>query len=410
VFSFNTIPEIIEDIKQGKMVVIVDDADRENEGDLIVAAEKASPEAVNFMTLYGRGLICVPMEGSRLDELHIPPMTWKSTDPRGTAFSVSVEAKQKTTTGISAYDRAATILTLIDPKTKPADLSMPGHTFPLRARPGGVLQRVGHTEAAVDFAKLAGLYPAGVICEILNPDGTMARVPELMEFSKKHELKIGTIADLVRYRMKREKLIKKVAQAKLPTQYGEFEIYAYATTFPPEQHHVALVKGEFDEEEAVLVRVHSECLTGDVFESTRCDCGEQLEKAMALIQYHGKGILIYMKQEGRGIGLLNKILAYSLQDQGLDTVEANEKLGFKPDLRDYGIGAQILRELGVRKMELLTNNPKKVVGLEGYGLTIVRQTPIEIPPNANNLRYLMTKRNKLGHRILQDYSGSSAKE
>jgi 3,4-dihydroxy 2-butanone 4-phosphate synthase/GTP cyclohydrolase II len=403
-FSFNTIPEIIEDIKQGKIVVIVDDADRENEGDLIIAAEKATPETVNFMTLYGRGLICVPMEGTRLDDLHIPPMTWKSTDPRGTAFSVSVEAKHKTTTGISTYDRASTILTLIDPKTKPADLNMPGHTFPLRARPGGVLQRVGHTEAAVDFAKLAGLYPAGVICEILNPDGTMARVPELMEFSKKHGLKIGTIADLVKYRMKREKLIKKVAQAKLPTQYGEFDIHAYATTFPPEQHHVALVKGEIDEQDPILVRVHSECLTGDVFESTRCDCGEQLEKAMALIQYRGRGVLIYMKQEGRGIGLLNKIIAYSLQDQGLDTVEANEKLGFKADLRDYGVGAQILRDLGVRKMELLTNNPKKVVGLEGYGLTIVSQLPIEVPPNANNLRYLMTKRNKLGHKILQEHS------
>jgi 3,4-dihydroxy 2-butanone 4-phosphate synthase/GTP cyclohydrolase II len=402
-FKFNTIPEILEDIKAGKMVIVVDDADRENEGDLVMAAEKVTPEAINFMAQYGRGLICVPMKGERLEELQIPPMTWRSTDPRGTAFSVSVEAKHKTTTGISAYDRAATILTLVDPRTKPSDLSMPGHTFPLRAREGGVLQRVGHTEAAVDLAKLAGLYPAGVICEILNEDGTMARVPQLMAFAQKHNLKIMTIADLVKYRLKREKLVQKVAQAKLPTLYGNFEIHAYTTTFAPQQHHIALTAGEIEEEEPVLVRVHSECLTGDVLGSTRCDCGEQLQKSLALIQHRGKGVLVYMKQEGRGIGLIAKIAAYALQEQGLDTVQANEKLGFKADLRDYGIGAQILRDLGVRKMELLTNNPKKVVGLEAYGLAIVKQVPIEIPPNAHNIRYLITKRNKLGHRILENF-------
>lgn len=401
-FKFNSIPEVIEAIKLGRMVIIVDDEDRENEGDLIMAAEKATPEAVNFMATHGRGLICVPMTGARLDELQIPPMTWQSTDPRGTAFSVSVEAQHTTTTGISAYDRASTIQTLVDPKTRPSDLRMPGHMFPLRAREGGVLQRVGHTEASVDLAKLAGLYPAGVLCEILNPDGTMARVPQLFEFAQHHGLKIATIADLVKYRIKRDKLIERIARAKLPTAYGDFEVHAYATTFQPQQHHLALTKGELDEEKPALVRVHSECLTGDIFGSTRCDCGEQLRQSLAMIERRGCGVLLYMKQEGRGIGLMNKIAAYALQDTGKDTVEANEMLGFKADLRDYGIGAQILRDLGVRKMDLLTNNPKKIVGLEGYGITLVNQLPIEIPPNANNLSYLMTKRNKLGHWILKD--------
>jgi len=400
---FNTIAEALDDIRQGGMVIVVDDEDRENEGDLVMAAEKVTPEAVNFMATHGRGLICVPMIGSRLDELQIPPMTWQSTDPRGTAFSVSVEAKHKTTTGISAYDRATTILTLIDPRTRPGDLRMPGHTFPLRSREGGVLQRVGHTEASVDLARLAGLYPAGVICEILNPDGTMARVPQLVEFAKTHQLKMITIADLVGSRIKRDKLVERVASAKMPTAYGDFEVHAYTTKFSPQQHHIAMTKGEIDEREPVLVRVHSECLTGEVFGSRRCDCGEQLHLALSMIERRGRGVLLYMRQEGRGIGLINKISAYALQDQGKDTVEANEVLGFKADLREYGIGAQILRDLGVRKMELLTNNPKKVVGLEGYGLTLVNQVPIEITPNENNLHYLMTKRNKLGHKILEDF-------
>lgn len=406
--AFNTIPEAIEEVKKGNFVVVVDDENRENEGDLIMAADKVTPEAVNFMATHGRGLICVPMTGSRLDELQIPPMTWQSSDPRGTAFSVSVEAKHNTTTGISAQDRAATIRTLVDPKTHPGDLRMPGHTFPLRAREGGVLQRVGHTEAAVDLARLAGFSPAGVICEILNPDGTMARVPELRKFAGEHHLKMITIADLVKYRIKRDTLIHRVASAKLPTRYGDFMAHAYTTTFQPRQHHLAMTKGEINEEEPVLVRVHSECLTGEVFGSLRCDCGEQLQTALSLIERRGRGVLLYLRQEGRGIGLLNKISAYAFQDEGKDTVEANEMLGFKADLREYGIGVQILRDLGVRKMELLTNNPKKVVGLEGYGLVLISQVPIEIPPHEKNLRYLMTKRNKLGHRILENFTADSS--
>lgn len=402
-FRFNAIAETLDDIRLGRMVIVVDDEDRENEGDLVLAAEKVTPEAINFMTLYGRGLICVPMAGSRLDELQIPPMTWQSSDPRGTAFSVSVEAQHKTTTGISAHDRAATIATLVNPTTKPSDLRMPGHMFPLRAREGGVLQRVGHTEAAVDLAKLAGLYPAGVICEILNPDGTMARVPQLFEFAKQHGMKVITIADLVKYRLKREKLVAKGAIAKLPTRYGDFTAHVYTTTFAPQQNHIAIVKGEWEEDDPVLVRVHSECLTGEVFGSMRCDCGDQLATALTMIERRGRGVLLYMRQEGRGIGLLNKIMAYSLQDQGKDTVEANELLGFPADLREYGIGAQILRDLGIRKMELLTNNPKKVVGLEAYGLTLVNQIPIEIAPNEKNLHYLITKRDKMGHRILENF-------
>lgn len=398
--KFSTIVEAIDEIKAGGMIIVVDDEDRENEGDLVIAADKVTPEIINFMATYGRGLICVPMTDERLKQLEIPPMVSNNTEKFGTDFCVSVEAKHNVTTGISAYDRAVTIKTLIDPKSCSDDLAMPGHTFPLRAKDGGVLRRVGHTEAAVDLAKLAGLTPAGVICEILNDDGTMARLPELLEFAKHHNLKIITIEDLVKYRRRREKLIECVAKAKLPTDFGEFMVHVYISIVDPHQH-LALVRGEFTEEDLVLVRVHSECLTGDVFSSLRCDCGEQLHAAMAMIAARGNGVLLYMRQEGRGIGLVNKVKAYDLQDKGHDTVEANETLGLQPDLRDYGIGAQILVDLGVRRMELLTNNPKKIVGLEAYGLTIAKRIPIEIKPNEINLKYLKTKRDKLGHIILQ---------
>lgn len=396
--KFNDIIEAVEDIKAGRMVVVVDDEDRENEGDLIMAADKVTPEAINFMAAYGRGLICVPMTSRRLQHLEIPAMVPNNTEHFGTDFCVSVEAKHKVTTGISTYDRAATIKVLVDPATRPNDLAMPGHTFPLRAKDGGVLQRVGHTEAAVDLAKLAGCTHAGVICEILNEDGTMARLPQLMEFAHKHNMKIITIEDLVKHRRRREKLVERAATAKLPTEYGEFTVHAYTSMVDTHQH-LAVVAGEIAEDKVALVRVHSECLTGDVFGSLRCDCGEQLQSALKIISIRGCGVLLYMRQEGRGIGLANKVRAYELQDQGDDTVEANESLGFKADLRDYGIGAQILVDLGVRKMELLTNNPKKIVGLEAYGLTVIKRVPIEIQPNEVNLRYLETKRDKLGHMI-----------
>ncbi|WP_027718121.1 bifunctional 3,4-dihydroxy-2-butanone-4-phosphate synthase/GTP cyclohydrolase II [Desulfovirgula thermocuniculi] len=394
-FRFNTIEEAIEDIRAGKMVVVVDDEDRENEGDLVMAAEKVTPEAINFMATYGRGLICMPITNQRADELDLPLMVSHNTDKHGTAFTVSVDHKD-TTTGISAYERAQTIKAILDPSTRPEDLRRPGHIFPLRAREGGVLRRAGHTEAAVDLARLAGLYPAGVICEIMKEDGTMARVPELMEFCRKHNLKIITIADLIKYRRRTEKLVRKVDEASLPTKYGEFTAVAYESILDG-QGHLALVKGDLSRVEAPLVRVHSECLTGDVFGSRRCDCGEQLARAMEMIAKEGVGVLLYMRQEGRGIGLLNKIRAYKLQDQGKDTVEANEALGFPPDLRDYGIGAQILVDLGLKKIRLLTNNPRKIAGLEGHGLQVVARIPIEIRPGKYNRFYLVTKKKKLGH-------------
>jgi 3,4-dihydroxy 2-butanone 4-phosphate synthase/GTP cyclohydrolase II len=398
-YKFNTIDEAIEDIEKGKMVILVDDEDRENEGDLCMAAEKITPEAINFMAKYGRGLICLSLTPERVEELKLPLMTDDNTSPFGTAFTVSIEAKRGVTTGISAADRAKTVLTAIDPKTKPDDLARPGHIFPLRARPGGVLQRAGQTEGSVDLAKMGRLTPAGVICEIMNDDGTMARVPELMEFAKKHNLKIVTIKDIIKYRMRTELFVKRLVSVKLPTKHGgEFNVIAYTNDIDS-TIHLALVKGEIKPEDEVLVRVHSQCLTGDVFSSERCDCGEQLRKAMEMIKKEGKGIILYMKQEGRGIGIINKLRAYELQDKGLDTVEANIKLGFKPDLRDYGIGAQILVDIGVRKMRLMTNNPKKIVGLEGYGLKVVERVPIETNPNERNIIYLKTKKKKLGHML-----------
>jgi len=391
-----TIPEAIEDIKAGKFVIIVDDESRENEGDLAIAAKKVTPEAINFMTKYGRGLICLPIIGKRLDELEIPLMVQHNTSRYSTAFTVSIEAKDKVTTGISAFDRAQTIKVVLDPDTKPDDLLRPGHVFPIRARDGGVLVRAGHTEAIVGLAKLAGLYPAGVICEIVDEDGTMARLPELETMASKFSLKIITIADLITYRRRHEKLVQKVAEAKLPTRYGEFIAVAYKSIVDADEH-VALVKGDISGSEPVLVRVHSECLTGDVFSSLRCDCGDQIRMSLQSIAEEGRGVFLYMRQEGRGIGFHNKLRAYALQDQGMDTVEANVALGFAPDLRDYGVGAQILADLGLHNIRLLTNNPKKVVGLESYGLKIVETVPLIAPPNPYNIHYLETKQKKLGH-------------
>ena len=393
-----TIREAIEDIKEGKFVIIVDDEDRENEGDLAIAAEKVTAEAINFMTKYGRGLICMPTIGQRLDELKIPMMVSENTSKFSTAFTVSVEAKRGVTTGISAADRARTVRTIVDPNTKPEDLARPGHMFPLRAREGGVLVRAGQTEAIVDLCKLADLYPAGVICEIMNEDGTMARLPQLEVMGQKFSIKIISVADLIAYRRRHEKLIHRVAEAKLPTKYGEFVAIAYRSDIDPDEH-LALVMGDVSHEEPVLVRVHSECLTGDVFGSLRCDCGEQVSLALEAIGKEGRGVLLYMRQEGRGIGFHNKIRAYALQDKGLDTVEANISLGFAPDPRDYGIGAQILADLGLHEIRLLTNNPKKRVGLEGYGLKVVETVPIVASPNPYNLHYLETKKKKLGHLI-----------
>ncbi len=402
--QFNTIEEAIEDIRQGKMVIVVDDPDRENEGDLVMAAEKVTPEAINFMAKYGRGLICLSLTPERCRELGLEPMVKENTDPKGTAFCVSIDAHPKygTTTGISAYDRAITIKLAVSPEAKPSDFIKPGHVFPLKARQGGVLERAGHTEASVDLAKLAGLYPAGVICEIMKDDGTMARLPDLIEFAKRHNLKIITIEDLIKYRLQKESIVEKVSEAHLPTPWGTFKIHVYRNKLDGIEHAV-LTMGEWKPDEPVLVRVHSECLTGDVFKSLKCDCRNQLEKALELIAKEGKGILVYMRgHEGRGIGLGNKIKAYALQEKGLDTVEANCHLGLPVDLRDYGVGAQILRDLGVRKIRLLTNNPRKIVALKGYGLEIVERIPIQIPPNKFNLNYLKTKKQKLGHIIDED--------
>ena len=398
--SFCSVEEAIEEIKAGRFIIVLDDENRENEGDLILAAEKATPEAINFMVRHARGLVCIPMTAERLDELELPLMTLQNTESMQTAFTVSVDARAATTTGISAFDRAATVRALIDPRTKKSDLMTPGHLFPLRAKEGGVLRRSGHTEACIDLARLAGLYPAGVICEIMNEDGSMARLAELEKFGERHGLKMLTIESLIRYRMQRECLILKVSDVNLPTDYGTFRMIGYESILDG-QCHLALVAGDPTAPDA-LVRVHSECLTGDVFSSQRCDCGEQLRRALRLISQRGNGVLLYMRQEGRGIGLANKLRAYALQDAGSDTVEANHELGYPADLRDYGIGAQILVDLGVREMRLLTNNPRKVIGLEGYGLKIVERVPLEIEPNSINRRYLETKRDKLHHLLLQN--------
>ena len=390
------IEKAIEEIKAGKMIILVDSEDRENEGDLVIAAEFADKNAINFMATHGRGLICIPMTEERLTKLELSRMVASGGDHHGTAFTVSVDAKKDVTTGISAADRARTIAVLIDDKTKPEDLMRPGHLFPLQAVKGGVLRRAGHTEASVDLCLLANLKPAGVICEIMNEDGSMARMNDLGKFAKTHGLNIYTIEDLIRYRRTKDKLIHMEAEARLPTEYGEFLIKAYTTEID-DKTHVALVKGNIDKMDDVLVRVHSECLTGDIFMSNRCDCGPQLHAALKQIEKEGKGVLVYMRQEGRGIGLVNKLKAYAIQDTGLDTVEANEKLGFAPDLRDYGIGAQILRDIGVEKMRIMTNNPRKLVGLEGYGLEITGRVPLEIESVEENHQYLLTKKNKLGH-------------
>ena len=390
------IEEAIEEYRQGRFVVIIDDELRENEGDLTLPAEHVTPEAINFMARYGRGLICVPMTGERIDQLRIPMMAGRNESGFGTAFTVSVEARRGVTTGISAADRAHTVRVLIDPNAKPDDIVMPGHTFPLRARDGGVLVRAGQTEATVDLCKLAGLYPAGVCCEIMRADGTMARLPDLKRFATRHKLKIISVNELIRYRLQREKLVERVAEATLPLPIGSFRVMAYRSVIDPDEH-VALVMGDISTPEPVLVRVHSQCVTGDVFGSLRCDCGAQLEESLKRIGEEGRGVVVYMRQEGRGIGLHNKLRAYALQDNGMDTVEANEALGFPADRRDYGIGMQILVDLGVREMRLLTNNPGKRAGLEGYGLKVVERVPIITEPNPHNVRYLETKRTKLGH-------------
>lgn len=394
--EFNSIEAVVADLRKGRMVIVVDDADRENEGDLIMAAEFITPEAVNFMAKYGRGLICAPTTSERLQQLGIERMVRQNRETFKTDFQISVDAARGITTGISAADRAETIHIMAQPTAVPEDLVQPGHVFPLRARPGGVLQRAGHTEAAVDLVRLAGCRPIGAICEIMSDDGSMARLPELIRFAKKHRLKICTIADLIEFRRRQEKLVERIEVVKLPTDYGDFDLYLYRSKLDS-QHHLALVCGQVSGHPDVLVRVHSECLTGDVFGSRRCDCGPQLHQAMRQVAEDGRGVIVYMRQEGRGIGLAPKIRAYKLQEQGYDTVEANKKLGYDMDLREYGLGAQILADLGLRTIRLLTNNPRKVVGLEGYGLEITEQVPIRVKPNPHNARYLETKRKKLGH-------------
>lgn len=397
--AFSSIDEAVEDLRAGRMVIVVDDEERENEGDLTIAAEKVTPEAINFMATHGRGLICLPMTGERLDELQVPMMVAENSSSFGTAFCVSVEAKTGVSTGISASDRARTILATLDPDTAPEDLARPGHMFPLRAAVGGVLRRAGQTEAGVDLARIAGLYPAGVICEVMNEDGTMARVPDLERFGEEHDIKLVSIADLIRYRLRTERFVKRVASPTLPTRHGEFRIYAYENELDGKEH-VALVMGDVATPDPVLVRVHSECLTGDVFGSRRCDCGDQLDCAMERIAAEGRGVVVYLRQEGRGIGLHNKLRAYELQDDGADTVEANEALGFAADQRDYGIGAQMLTDLGVTKLRVMTNNPRKFIGLSGYRLEVVERLPIEIAPSSEtSRRYLRTKKDKLGHHL-----------
>ena len=395
--AFSTIDEAVEEIKSGRMVIVVDDADRENEGDFIMAAEKATPEALNFMVTHGRGIVCMPVTRERLEELRIPLMVSKNNESHGTAFAVSIDIKDRTTTGTSAYDRATTVRAITDPALSHDDIRMPGHVFPLMAQEGGVLKRAGHTEATVDLARLAGLYPAGVLCEVLHPDGTMARLPELVRVAREHGLRIISIADLIEHRRRREKLVRRVAEATIPTEQGEFRAYAYESLIDGAEH-VALVLGDIVDGQRILVRVHSECLTGDVFGSLRCDCGDQLHSAIARVGEEGRGVVLYVRgHEGRAIGLTHKLRAYRLQEQGLDTVEANVELGFPPDPRDYGIGAQILADLGVHSMRLLTNNPAKRAGLEGYGLSIVERVPLETRPTPENIEYLRTKREKLGH-------------
>ena len=395
---FDRVEDVIADIRQGRMVIVADDEDRENEGDLVMAASLVTPDHINFMTKHGRGLICVTLTNERADELDLPLMTDSNTDPQGTAFTVSVDAHRRlgVTTGISAHDRAKTIQVILDPRTRPADLRRLGHIFPLRAKAGGVLRRVGQTEAAVDLARLAGLEPAGVICEILNEDGTMARRPQLEEIARTHGLRFITVAQLVSYRLTRTRLVRRIAEADLPTRMGNFKVIGYESIVD-QREHLALVKGDPTGKVNVLVRMHSECMTGDVFGSLRCDCGDQLEAAMRRLEEEGEGAIVYLRQEGRGIGLGNKLKAYSLQDDGMDTVEANERLGFKPDLRDYGIGAQILLDLGLTSIRLLTNNPRKVVGLDGYDIEITGREPLQVPPGEHNEKYLATKKTKLGH-------------
>ncbi len=402
--SFDKIRDAVEDVRAGRLVIVVDDEDRENEGDFIGAAEKITPELINFMAMNGRGLICAPVTRERAAELELDMMVHSDSSLFNTPFTVSVDLKRGTTTGISASDRAKTILALADPATRPLDLGRPGHVFPLRAQTGGVLRRAGHTEAAVDLARMAGCAPAGVLVEIMNPDGTMARTPDLLEMANEFDMRIITIKDLIAYRMRNERIVRRLVEVEMPTKFGDFTLIAYEDTIT-EEVHLALMKGEWEEDEPVLVRVHSQCVTGDIFGSMRCDCGDQLARALQIVEEEGRGVVLYMKQEGRGIGLVNKLRAYKLQQDGMDTVDANEALGFDMDHRDYGIGCQILRDLGLRKLRLVTNNPTKRVGLAGYGLEIVDRVPIEIPPNAVNERYLQTKRDRMGHLILEQSGG-----